>query len=305
MTRRFATILALLPALLPALLLAGAAPWTAALADGGVKLRTFAGVYSDVKGAALKAPEGVTAAGDGIAVADTGNGRVLRFALAGERYEAAAEYVVPELPYPIRLAGTSKADLFVLDGRQRRIGRLGSAGTFKGFLDLPVGAVPRALTVDRSDALWVLDVGRRRVFSIGPDGTLAKEIALPSERGAFFSDVAVGANGSVFVLDSVGRRVLVAKAGTDAFAPFGETLEKELDFATSIAVDESGRVFVADQNGGGIVTLGPDGSFRGRQSAMGWKEGQLRYPSALALANGRLLVADRGNNRVQVFNVVQ
>jgi len=61
-----------------------------------------------------------------------------------------------------------------------------------------------------------------------------------------------------------------------------------------------------DENGAGLVTLGQDGSFLGRQLAMGWSEGFLYYPSQMC-ANGRdeLFIADRGNSRVQVFSIVK
>ena len=70
----------------------------------------------------------------------------------------------------------------------------------------------------------------------------------------------------------------------------------------ALAVDHLGRLFIVDENGGGIVILGPDGSFQGRQSNMGWKPGSLRYPSGLCVDTaGMMFVADRGNNRIQVF----
>jgi len=51
---------------------------------------------------------------------------------------------------------------------------------------------------------------------------------------------------------------------------------------------------------------GPDGSFRGRQSERGWKTGFLRYPTGLCVLGGdTLVVADRGNNRVQEFTIAQ
>jgi hypothetical protein len=63
---------------------------------------------------------------------------------------------------------------------------------------------------------------------------------------------------------------------------------------------------VVDQNGSGIVILGLDGSFRGRQLRMGWKDGFLRYPSQLCIDDrGNVFIADRGNNRVDVFTIVQ
>ncbi len=75
-------------------------------------------------------------------------------------------------------------------------------------------------------------------------------------------------------------------------------------FPTAIAVDGQGRIFLADQNGDGIVILGADGSFRGRQAGTGWKEGSLRYPSGLCAGPaGTIFVADRENGRVQMFAV--
>lgn len=270
----------------------------------GVRLKALGGVYGDTTGGKLYAPEGVAVAGTTLAVADTGNGRIVVFSIAAEQVVARAEYALAELPYPTRVAMSRSGELYVLDGKLRRIGKLTADGAFAGYLDLPARAVPRSLRVDREGKLWVLDVGRARVLTLGPGGAVERERALPAEpRDAFYSDVAVGARGDVFVLDSVGRRVLAARAGATEFSPFGGPLRDELDFATSLETHDSGLVLVADQNGGGIVVLGPDGSFRGRQSGPGWKEGMLRYPSALAVAGDHVFVADRGNARIELFTI--
>jgi DNA-binding beta-propeller fold protein YncE len=286
-----------------ALLLAASAAAPAGAAEGGVKLRFVAGVYSDPSGAALKAPEGIAAAAGGrLVVADTGNGRIVEYAVAEDRIEAKTAIALPELPSPLRPAIGASGEIYVLDGKLRRIGRVGAGGEFLGYVELPPQAVPRSVKTDRGGKLWVLDVGRGRVLSLGPTGAVESEIELPDEPSrSFFSDLALGARGEVYVLDSVERRVLVARTGAKSFEPLGATLEEDLDFATSLAADNSGRLFVADQSGGGIVVLGADGSFRGRQSAMGWKDGMLRYPTAIAIEGGKLFVADRGNNRVEVF----
>jgi hypothetical protein len=48
--------------------------------------------------------------------------------------------------------------------------------------------------------------------------------------------------------------------------------------------------------------VGKDGSFKGRKLRMGWKEGELRYPSDICLDDqGNVFIADRGNNRVQMY----
>lgn len=274
----------------------------------GVRLRVLSGIYADSKGVGLKTPEGVAAPdGTRIVVSDTGNGRIIEFAVAGDTITAVSETAFPELPYPTRLAARGKGDLFVLDGKVRRIGIV-SGGAFQGWVDTGAAGtvVPRSLRVDGSGNLWVLDVAGSRVLVLGADGKLSRTIGLPSERGTFYSDLAVDGRGNLFVLESLGRRVLVVRAGASAVEPFGGSLAEELDFASALAVDGAGRVYVADQNGGGIVVLGVDGSFQGRESGPGWKDGLLRYPSALAIdPSDRLLVADRGNNRIAMFGLVR
>jgi hypothetical protein len=67
-----------------------------------------------------------------------------------------------------------------------------------------------------------------------------------------------------------------------------------------------GKFFLVDQNGNGIVVLGADGSFQGRQLAIGWGDGFLYYPAQLCInAGGDAFIADRSNNRVQIFNTTR
>ena len=274
----------------------------------GVRLRVLTGIYADAKGAGLRSPEGVASPEAGrIVVADTGNGRLVEYQVTPESVTAQGEMSFPELPAPIRLAGRPKGDLYVLDGKARRIARI-SGGAFAGWVDPAAEGeiVPRSLRLDGAGNLWILDVAKPRVLVLGKEDKLSRVVLLPPTAGAFYSDLAVGPHGDLFVLESVGRRVWTVAANASEAKLFGPELASELDFASSLAVDASGRIFVADQNGGGIVVLGPDGSFQGRQSGPGWKEGLLRYPSALAIdAAGRLLVADRGNQRVSVFGLVE
>ena len=60
------------------------------------------------------------------------------------------------------------------------------------------------------------------------------------------------------------------------------------------------------ENGSGIVILGQDGSFHGRQLSMGWTEGLLYFPSQMCVNDkGEVFIADRGNSRVQIFTLVK
>lgn len=281
---------------------------SATAASAVTKLRPMQVLYADDKGAGLRQPQGVACDATLLVVADTGNRRLLRYTIAGDRVTPAGEIRLNEIPYPIKVQIGPKGELFALDGKSRRIARIASSGEFKGWVALPADATaspsaPRGLAIDREGHLVVLDVGQARVIVMGPDGKVLRQIAFPREPG-FLSDLAVDDKGTVFAIDSVGRRVFAAKSADAILAPLTGPMMEDLAFPTAIAVDARGRLFIADQNEGGLVILGADGSFRGRQAGMGWKEGQLRYPSGLCVgATGTLFVADRENNRVQMFEV--
>jgi sugar lactone lactonase YvrE len=274
-----------------------------------LKLKMMAPIYVDGKGAGIKQPEGVSCRGNALVVADTGNGRLLRYTIAGDNWTASGEIVLPQLPFPIRVDVNSKGEIFALDGKLRRIGRIAASGDFLGYV-APVGdvqgaIVPRSFRIDRNDNLYLLDVSSARVLVMDPSGKIQREIPFPKEYG-FFSDLSVDAGENILLLDSVGKRVFKIAKNSQKIAPLSESLKEEVYFPTAIATDKQGTIFLVDQNGSGIVILGPDGSFRGRRLSMGWKDGFLRYPAQMCVTeNGTVFIADRGNNRVDGFVVTE
>ena len=274
-----------------------------------VKLRILPPIYFDDQGNPLRQPEGVACGGESLlAVADTGNGRLVTYGVSGDSVTPAKSILLRELPYPLQVQFTPSGDLVALDGKLRRLARLSPSGAFSGYVevtgDSPVRPVmPRSFRIDGNGDFHLLDVANARVIAFSPAGALKRQISLPGGKGSY-ADLAVDARGTVFILESVAKRVYVAGPGDDAFTPLSEAMENEFNFPTSMAIDDLGRLFLVDEYGGGIVILGADGSFQGRQSKMGWESGSLRYPAGLCVdAGGTMFVADRGNNRIQVFAV--
>ena len=268
-----------------------------------VKLRVASVVLADSKGAPLVRPEGVACNGKLLAVADTGNGRIVLYDVNAQTIAARSEMSVPEAPQPVRVAIAPDGGLVVLDGKSHRLVRLSPAGEARGFVETG-SAFTRALRIDAAGDLYLLDVAAGRVRILTSAGAVKGTIAIPSEARSIV-DLSVDAAGTVYLLDAAGSRIFAAKRGESAATPWGNSLKEDLDFGGAIAADTGGRIFVADSHGGGIVTLGVDGSFRGRQSAWGWGDGELRYPASIcADGAGSLFVADRGNSRVQMFQVV-
>lgn len=142
---------------------------------------------------------------------------------------------------------------------------------------------PHGLHIDRDGNLWVTEAGNgqqtpgapkpakpigHQVFKFSPQGKLLMtlgEAGVQGSDGTHFnapSDVITNAAGEIFVVD-------------------GHT---------------------ADGNNR-IVKLSKDGTFIKAFGGTGYGPGQLRAPHAIAMdAGGRLFVADRGNQRVVIFD---
>lgn len=276
-----------------------------------VKFRHIQSIYFDEKGIGLKEPEGLACNEKTLLiVGDTGNGRLLRYNFQERSIKAGTEIKIPELSNPIRVQVNSKGEILALDGKKRRIIRLSPEGAFKGYVDAegvssPSAFVPRSFKIDTNNNIYILDVYSARVLVLNPEGKYQKQIPFPQGYG-FFSDLSVDLKSNLFLVDCVKAMVFSASKGSDRFSPLTKSLREYLNFPTNITTDNRGIIYVVDENGGGIVILGQDGSYLGRQLSMGWNEGLLYYPAQMCVnEKGEVFIADRGNSRVQIFMVVR
>jgi sugar lactone lactonase YvrE len=141
---------------------------------------------------------------------------------------------------------------------------------------------PHGMFVDTDGNVWVADAQANRertkghqVFKFSPDGT---------------------------ILLTLGK---AGVAGQDAGL---------LDQPCDVAVAPNGDIFVADGHGGQqtsatqattsrIVKFSKDGKFLKTWGKLGSGPGEFRTPHSLFFdSQGRLFVADRGNNRIQIFD---
>jgi DNA-binding beta-propeller fold protein YncE len=196
------------------------------------------------------------------------------------------------------------------------------------FLKLPPGRIlgaTSAVTVDVEGHIWIADrCGRNNCT----DSTLDPIMEFDS-KGNFLHGFGAG----MFVFP---HGIFIDKAGhiwvTDAKAA-GEkgndvlefdqngkllrTLGKPgdsgsgsvtLNMPSAVLVAPNGEIFVADGHEPGeihaqIVKFDRNGRFIKRWGANGSGPGQFDMPHALAMdSRGRLFVADRGNNRIQIFD---
>jgi sugar lactone lactonase YvrE len=271
------------------------------------RMKWITSVYADGDGIGLVYPEGVACGDDFIVVADTGNSRLLRYTYEGLLVTAEAEFPLPK-SHPIIVQVNSKGTLYFLDGRERRVARLSATGEEKSYLDpknVPSSAeiVAKSFRIDGSDGIYILDILAGQVLVLNADGQYSRHIPFPEEYG-FFSDLAVDRQGRVFLLDSVEAVVHLAAKDAESFSPLTESMSEYVNFPARLEVDGNGVLYLVDQNGSGLALVGQDGSFLGRKLGLGWNESGLYYPSQMCItADGSVFIADRNNNRIQMFKV--
>jgi len=151
--------------------------------------------------------------------------------------------------------------------------------------------------------LFVADAATNRLRRITSSGTQLAEFLVPEAAGLAF------ANGKLYAVDPLVNGVR-RYAGTFQYElTIGTTGQGNgqlsLDYASGVAVDPAGRVFVADTRNHRIQQFNPDGSFVAKRGGLapGNTPGQFVYPMDVALspAGDLLYVADTFNHRVQVF----
>ncbi len=126
-------------------------------------------------------------------------------------------------------------------------------------------AMPHGLSVDAQDNVWLTDVALQQVFKFSPDGTLLMTLG---ERGV---------------------------AGADA---------GHFNRPTDVAVLPDGSFLVSDgYRNTRVAKFAADGRFLSQWGRPGRGEGQFNTPHAIAVdEKGQVYVADRQNDRVQVFD---
>jgi NHL repeat len=182
-----------------------------------------------------------------------------------------------------------------------RVAPDGKSGAVVAFKGSGLAAVnPGSFKLDAQDNFYVLDLVSGKVLVADADGNVMRQVALP-RGGAVFTDVAIDVGGTVYAVDAVGATVWSAEKSSSEFKPLTKSMKDRMNFPTYLTASR-GRLLLVDQNGNGVVVLGSDGSYQGRQLSIGWSEGLVYYPGQLCInEKGDAFLADRYNNRVQVF----
>lgn len=125
--------------------------------------------------------------------------------------------------------------------------------------------MPHGLTVDSQNNIWVTDVGLHQIFKFNSDGKLLLKLGEARVRGN----------------DSL-----------------------HFDKPTDIAITKDGSFYVSDGYGNSrVIKFSAIGKYLFEWGKKGDKESEFNIPHGVSLDdNGNVYVADRENNRVQIFD---
>jgi streptogramin lyase len=146
--------------------------------------------------------------------------------------------------------------------------------------------------------LHVLDRAGGQVLRLADDLSIEQRFGRADSKEGITDFVL--AEGQVWALENRSKRVL--RFNPDGTVAGTIDLGAHVDFPVSLAVGDSGFVYVLDRHQNSIVAYG-DGRFRYRFLGPGHARGQLHFPSQVRFDPwGRLCVVDEGNGRVEVYS---
>ena len=175
---------------------------------------------------------------------------------------------------------------------------------------LPVGQAFRGISgvaVDSQDRVYVFQRQGPPVLVFDPDGNPLAAWPRPSGVPADAHHIHIGPDDSVYLVDRDAHQILKYASTGVLLSTIGvrdrAALQAPFNHPADICVAPSGELFVADGYGNSSVhRFAADGTFIASFGSPGRGAGEFIVPHSVRVsADGRVYVADRENNRVQVF----
>ncbi len=235
-----------------------------------------------------------------IAVADAFNSRLVIFSAAGGW---TAEGVIRLPAVPLAVVHDGRRYVVALRGRSDLV-TVDDASTEAGpeSLPLPAGTVPGALAAAADAGLLVYDAAAGRVLALDDAGRPSAETPVSGSVTA----LAAAVDGGFYAVFADRARVTRYDPGGRVLGDWQVPGESPVPaWPGGIVVEPTGGLLLTDLHAGRVVALDAAGRLTGVGSAKGWKAGRLLSPAGITrLSDGRLVIADRGNGRVQIFRNV-
>ena len=189
------------------------------------------------------------------------------------------------------IADHNSHQIHVFDEQRKHIRSFGQHGSGNGQLDCPTG-----IAVDADGLLYVCNRRNHRIEKFRMDGTFVRQFGVGHLSNPWGVTVS---NNRVYVADNGNHRISIFILEGQIIRTIGSrgSGPGQFDCPSAVAISPDGDMYVTDYNHC-VQVFSPDGVF---QREFG--KGQLNWPLGILItADGHVLVAERDNNRVVIFN---
>ena len=198
----------------------------------------------------------------------------------------------------IYISDAGKCDVQIFSCKDGRfMGKLGIKGNQLGLL-----ASPHGIAISKkNNKIFVVDRPKQSVKVFSPSYEFLTEIC----KGYLLepSDIAIGPNGEMFVLDCSNRCVHVFDENGKLLREFGQRGEdQELVNPCYLTLDSQHHVIVSDRVGSRMCVYTQQGELVAVFGGFGSGAGQLKFANGLTVdSEGNIFVCDTANHRIQKF----
>lgn len=214
-----------------------------------------------------------------------------------------------EFAYPIGIAFDDAGRAFVTDSRAGHISVFAPNGSFLGYFAEWEGGkaveIPGGISY-MNGKFYVPDLASHKIVVLNYNGDKLQEIG--TGRGEdqaqlqYPNYVWAGSDGRIYVADSNNNRVVI-------FSPEGEVMRSftggesgsPLNLPRGISIDGLGLIHVVSVFSHQVEVFNGDGTLAYKYGERGERDGEFNFPNGIFVSGKRVYVADRENNRVQVW----
>jgi len=249
----------------------------------------------------LRWPSAVAADDAGeLAVADAWTPRVLVFTRKGADWQLRKAVGLPGAP--VAMAWDGARFVVSLRGGQGLVALEGDQLLLRK-LALPSGAVPGSVATAQGGGVLLFDLSRGHVLHLDGAGTVLSDVPVEGRVSA----LAAGPGETFYT--AVAERATIRRHSSDGRVQETWTLPGDGPkpvWPVGIAVEPGGDLMVLDRHTERVLVMDPTGAVKGFGARHGWEPGLLLLPAAIAvLPDGRVVVADQGNGRAEIFERLQ
>lgn len=160
---------------------------------------------------------------------------------------------------------------------------------------------PLSVAVAGNGRIFVADTGNGRIQAYDPNGEFLYQFGWSQENPLLEMPVTVAwRNGEVFVGDTLKNAILIFNESGRLLRTISAK-ELGIDLRPLAFAFDGDTLYVASAPGH-VFVFGPDGRLINTIARPGGPEGYLGYPNGVAILDGKIVVADSNNQRIQVFD---